>query len=198
MRRALGLSVLALLLLSGCAGADLRGPVLDPPRPAPDFALTDQYGRTFRLSDQRGRVVLVFFAFTHCPDFCPMTLAKWRRVYEELGPYARRVRFVVVTVDPQRDTRERLREYLAQFHPDFIGLTGSEAELKPVYRAYGIVHERVQVPGSALGYMIAHTVTVSVVDPDGNWRILFRPETPVEDYVHDIRLLLRSQNGGAR
>jgi protein SCO1/2 len=192
---AIGLSCLA-LLLTGCGDARLRGQALEPPRPMPDFALKDQHGRAFRLSDQRGRIVLLFFAFTHCPDICPATLAKWRRVAEELGPDAQRVRFVFVTVDPQRDTRERLREYLAQFHTDFIGLTGSESDLTPIYRAFGVVHERVEQPGSALGYLIAHTSTVPLLDLDGNWRVLFNFETPVDDYVNDIRLLLGSQTGG--
>jgi protein SCO1/2 len=164
---------------------------LTSPIPAPDFTLTDQHGQPFRLSDQRGHVVLLFFGYTHCPDVCPTTLATWKRVHEALGPDAERVRFVFITVDPERDTRERLQQHLAVFNPAFIGLTGTADELAAIYQAYGVFHEKAAASGSAAGYLVNHTASVYVIDPDGRWRLQFGFGTPAEDMVHDIRELLK-------
>lgn len=135
--------------------------------------------------------MLLFFGYTTCPDVCPATLARWKRVRQELGTDAERVRFVFVTVDPERDTPQRVREYLGLFSPDFVGLVGSEKDLQPFYRTFGAVFEKVPQPGSATGYLVAHSAHVPVVDTRGRWRLRFNPETSVEDYVHDLRVLLR-------
>lgn len=181
-----------MLLLGACARSpSLRGQQLDPPRPVPDLAVRDDRGQVFRLADQRGKVVLLFFGYTTCPDVCPATLARWKRVRQELGTDAERVRFVFVTVDPERDTPQRVREYLGLFSPDFVGLVGSEKDLQPFYRTFGAVFEKVPQPGSATGYLVAHSAHVPVVDTRGRWRLRFNPETSVEDYVHDLRVLLR-------
>ncbi len=188
--------VLALVAILGtmaaCSrSASLRGQQLDPPRAMPDLVATDHRGAVFRLADQRGKVVLLFFGYTTCPDVCPATLAKWKRVREQLGRDAEQVRFVFVTVDPERDTASKVREYLELFSPDFVGLVGSEAELRPWYRAFGAAYEKVKQPGSAVGYLVAHTAAVPVVDVQGRWRLRLSPETSVEDYLHDLRILLR-------
>ncbi len=177
---------------AGCSRTEpLRGQQLDPPRSLPDLVARDQRGQMFRLADQRGKVVVLFFGYTTCPDVCPATLARWKRVRQQLGPDGERVRFVFVTVDPQRDTAEKVREYLELFSPDFVGLVGSESDLQPFYRAFGAAFEKVPQPGSATGYLVAHTAAVPVVDTQGRWRLRFNPETSVEDYVHDLRVLLR-------
>ena len=137
---ALTIAVVFTVLPTACgpSSPSFRGNALDSPVAAPDFALTDQHGQPFRLSEQRGNVVILFFGYASCPDVCPTTLGMWRRVQTELGDDAQRVRFVFVTVDPERDTQERLREHLTIFSPDFIGLTGTPADLEPVYQAYGV------------------------------------------------------------
>ncbi len=168
-----------------------RGTVIDPPIPAPDFTLTDQYGRSFRLSDQKGYVVLMFFGYTHCPDVCPTTLATWKQVHDALGKDADRVRFVFITVDPERDTPERIAEHLSLFHPDFIGLTGTMEEMERVYQAYHIYREQVADSGSAVGYLVNHTSATLAIDPQGRWRITYSFGTPADDIAHDIRGLLR-------
>ncbi len=186
--------VLATLLLavSGCARPEpLRGQQLDPPRAVPALEARDHRGGVFRMADQRGKVVVLFFGYTTCPDVCPATLARWKRVRQQLGTDAERVRFVFVTVDPDRDTASKVREYLELFSPDFVGLVGTEQELRPFYQAFGAAYEKVPQPGSATGYLVAHTAAVPVVDVRGLWRLRLNPETSVEDYVHDLRVLLR-------
>jgi protein SCO1/2 len=190
MKRFPAFVVLAALLLAACGAPSFRGSVLDEPVTVPDFALTDQDGGTFRLSDQQGNVVLLFFGYTSCPDVCPTTLATWRKVHEALGDDANRVRFVFVTVDPERDTPERLGMHVRAFNPDFIGLTGTEEELQPVYDFFKVVFEEDTSSGSALGYLINHTATTFIVDPEGRWRLRESFGTEIEDIVHDIRQLL--------
>jgi len=156
----------------------------------PDFTLTDENGQPFRLSDQRGSVVLLFFGYTSCPDVCPTTLATWRRVHEALGDDVERVRFAFVTVDPERDTVERLGMHVNAFNPDFIGLTGTPGELQAVYDVFDVYFEKDTSSGSALGYLVNHTATTFVLDPEGRWRLRETFGTEVEDMVHDIRALL--------
>ena len=181
------------LLLPACGEPKLnfRGIELDPPAPAFDFTLTDQYGNPFTLSEERGNVVLMFFGYASCPDVCPTTLGIWRMVHESLGPDAERVRFVFVTVDPKRDTPARMREHLALFNPDFIGLTGRAEELEQVYEAYGVVREEVDAPDSALGYLVNHTASDFVIDTEGVWRLRHVFGSTAEEIVHDVRLLLQ-------
>lgn len=190
--RSFGLLMFLVLLAGACTqNPSLRGQQLDPPRPVPDLSARDHRGQIFRLADQRGKVVLLFFGYTTCPDVCPATLARWKRVHQQLGTDAERVRFVFVTVDPERDTPRRVQEYLELFSPAFVGLVGSEKDLQPLYRTFGAVYEKVPQPGSATGYLVAHTASVPVVDTRGRWRMRFNPETSAEDYVHDLRVLLQ-------
>jgi protein SCO1 len=193
MKRTLVLAPLLALMLVTCGSPapEFLGSVLDEPVAGPDFTLTDQNGQSFRLSDQQGNVVLLFFGYTQCPDVCPTTLATWRKVHEDLGDGAQDVRFVFVTVDPERDTPERLGLHVNAFNPDFIGLTGSQAELEAVYDFFDIVHEKNTASGSAAGYLIEHTATAFLLDPEGRWRLRETYGTPAEDIAHDIRLLLK-------
>lgn len=192
---AFAVSFLVLLILGTIPGcrrtASLRGTVFDPPAPAADFTLRDQWGRPFRLADQRGNVVLLYFGYTYCPDVCPTTLAVWRKVEVALRDLAGRVRFVMITVDPERDTPDRLRVYLGAFSPRFVGLTGSEGALAAVYKAYGVIRKKEAVPGSAAGYLVSHTARVFLIDPAGALRATYPYDAPVEDFGHDIRRLLR-------
>ncbi len=113
--------------------------------PASDFTLTDQHGEEVSLRDFRGRTVVLFFGFTHCPDVCPATLLNLSRALDGLPPEDReRVQGVLVTVDPERDTPERLSQYLEPFHPSLVGLTGSPEEILEVTEAYGIFAQQVE------------------------------------------------------
>jgi len=191
VRRLLFPALVLAVVLSACGSPSFRGSELQEPVTVQDFALTDQNGRPFRLSDQRGQVVLLFFGYTQCPDVCPTTLATWKKVHEALGSDAGRVRFAFVTVDPERDTPERLGLHVNAFHPDFIGLTGSQEELQSVYDIFDVYFEKDTSSGSALGYLVSHTATMFVIDPEGQWRLRETYGTPAEDIVHDVQQLLR-------
>jgi protein SCO1/2 len=191
MKRWLALPLLLVAGLAACGGESFRGSVLEEPVEVPDVGLIDQHGERFWLSDQRGDVVLLFFGYTQCPDVCPTTLATWRKVHKALGEEADRVRFVFVTVDPERDTPERLGIHVGAFEPSFVGLTGSPEELGDVYEVFDVYYEKDTSSGSAAGYLISHTATTFVLDPEGRWRLRESYGTPVEDIVHDIRQLLR-------
>ncbi|MFQ5638374.1 MAG: SCO family protein [bacterium] len=182
----------AALFMLSCENSEpsLRGTEMAPDMPTEEIALTDQHGQPFRLSEVRGAVVLTFFGFTYCPDVCPLTLSTWKKVEAELGDDAEQVKFVYITVDPERDTPEKMREHLSIFSDNFIGLTGSPEELLPVYQGYGVYRKKNQISESATGYLIDHTARINVIDKNGRWRLSFSHDAPVEDMVHDIRILL--------
>lgn len=175
-----------------------RGSLIDPPVPAADFTLTDSQGSDFTLSNQSGSLVLIFFGYTTCPDVCPATLGEMKQIRERLladsrlADKADSVRYVFITVDPQRDTAERMGKYLATFDPTFIGLTGSEAQLNPVWKSYG-VYRAISETESAAGYLVDHTARVYLVDQDGNLRLTYAFGTPVDDILQDVRYLLKSE-----
>jgi protein SCO1/2 len=167
-----------------------QGTLIDPPVPATDFTLTDQNGGTFRLSDQRGKIVMVFFGFTHCTDVCPTTLANFKRIKERLGSQAQHVEFVFITVDPERDSPEALRLDLANFDPSFIGLTGTRAELEKVWKAYGVYQAKVDT-GSAAGYSVDHTSITYLIDAQGNWRLTYPFGMETEKITSDLQHLIQ-------
>lgn len=181
---------LSTLQSPGAAEHIFVGGILDPPRAAPDFILLDQRGATYRLSDQVGDVVVLFFGYTTCPDVCPTTLAQYRQVKNLLGEDADRVQFVFVTVDPERDTPDRLDQYISLFDREFHGLTGDVEALQAVWRDYGVYVERVEAPDSPVGYWMNHSSVSYVVDPKGDLRLIHLYNTPNDDIVHDLRLLL--------
>ncbi len=190
---------LGLLLLIGVVGLlavvfrqpeKLNGAVLDPPLPAPDFSLTRADGTQFRLSAYRGEIVLLYFGYTSCPDVCPATMAELRQARDALtNALADRVQVVLVAVDPDRDTPERIQQYAEHFDQSFIGLSGSLDELQKIWDAYGIIRA-VEESQSAGGYLVSHTARVYLVDPSGDLRLSFAFGTLPEDITHDLRLLL--------
>ncbi len=183
--------IVCLLLIACGETLTFRGTEVHPPRLAQDFTLTDQHGRPFRLSEQQGRPVLLFFGYISCPDVCPTTLGTWKQVHKALGEDASRVRFVFVTVDPEKDTPEKMQTHLNLFGADFVGLTGTAQELEPVYRAYGIYHNKVYVASSQLDYTVDHTATEFLIDPQGNLRVTYSFGTMPEDIAHDLQQLLK-------
>jgi protein SCO1 len=168
-----------------------RGASYDEPYPqAAEIELTKSNGETFRLSDQKGKIVLLFFGYTSCPDVCPTTLAELNQVMGGLGDKTSRVQVVFVSVDPERDTPEKIQEYVAHFNENFIGLTGAPEDLQVIWNNYGVFRERVDSE-SALGYIINHTARTYLIDQNSNLRLSYGFQTPVEDMVHDIEILLK-------
>jgi len=168
-----------------------KGSLIEPPMPAPDFSLRQGTGETFTLSEQKGSVALLFFGYTACPDVCPLTLAEMKRVKSELGRLADQVEVVFITVDPERDTPERMSQYVAGFDEKFIGLSGTEEELAPVYKGYGVYRAKRET-GSAAGYLMDHTSVVYLIDPDSNLRLTYAYGTPPEAIAADIRQVLKN------
>jgi protein SCO1/2 len=147
-------------------GYMLAGSVIDPPQPAPEIELTDEAGEAFRLSALRGKVVLLFFGYTYCPDVCPTALKDIQFVFDRMGDRSDEVRFIFITVDPARDDPERLRSYLGGFDDSFTGLTGSPSDLAEVYSDYAV--EVAFAPASATGgYDVEHTSRIFVIDREG-------------------------------
>ena len=171
--------------------ASFRGTAYGEPYPvAPEIELTRANGKDFRLSEARGEVVALFFGYTSCPDICPTTMAELNQALEKLGNRSEQVQVLFVTVDPERDTPQRVQEYVNHFNTDFIGLSGSESELAGVWNEYGVFREVVDGT-SAAGYLVNHTARVTLIDQQGNLRVSFGFDTPVEDVVHDLDLLLK-------
>jgi protein SCO1/2 len=194
------LQKLTLLAMLGCLLVIAATFLLDLPKsstsgleqqfnPSGDFSLTEVSGKVFHLSDYRGKVVLLFFGYTTCPDACPSTLAKLSRVLKLLGPDRTKVQTVFVTVDPLQDTPDRLKEYLAFFGVDALGLTGTKEQIDEVVKAYHAYYQRVPTE-SALGYAISHTVTVYLIGRQGKVHHLFSQEDSVEKMAEVIKRFL--------
>ncbi len=193
-----GLGSFLMILMVGAAvllfakPASFRGTTFGEPYPqALEFELTRSDGTSFRLSEMRGNVVLLFFGYTSCPDECPTTMAVLKQVIDQLGEdEVGKVRVLLITTDPEHDTPEMMQAYVDRFNKSFIGLSGSQTELEKIWAEYGIFREVVK-DQSALGYSINHTARVTLIDQQGNLRVSFGLDTPVEDIVHDLKLILK-------
>ncbi len=159
----------------------LHGAVIDPPMAAADIHLQNYNGQNFSLSSLRGKVVLLYFGYTNCPDECPLTMAHLKLAIDQLGASAQDVRVLMVTTDPKRDTPQVLRAWLMKFSPDFIGLSGTSDQLAQVWRDYGVTVE----DGGA-----THSYFVYVIDRSGNFRETFLPDSQPVDIASDVQALL--------
>lgn len=156
---------------------------------ARDFSLTDHNGQQRKLADYNGKVAVIFFGFTHCPDVCPGTLIHMKEVMAALGEQADDVQVLFVTVDPERDSQEVLSQYVPAFDKRFVGLRGSLEQTKAVTREFKVFYGK--VPGSSEGtYSIDHTAASYVFDRNGKIRLMIKPSSPTEAIVADIKVLL--------
>jgi len=178
------------VLAGGCRPASFHGTAYEPPEVAPSVVLQRANGGKFSLADQHGSVVLLYFGYTHCPDVCPTTLSDWKRVKEGLGRDASRVRFVFISVDPDRDDPVTLQHFVSRFDPDFIGATADSATLAGIERSFHVNSSR-EESTSAGGYSVTHPSQTFVVDKSGNLRLLYSFGMQTSDMVSDIRQLLR-------
>jgi cytochrome oxidase Cu insertion factor (SCO1/SenC/PrrC family) len=137
------------------------------------FALIDHTGRRVTDRDFHGKFMLVFFGFTNCPDVCPTALQVMAAALDKLGPAAERITPVFISIDPERDTPAALALYVASFHPRLVGLTGSQAEVDAVAKAYRVYVKKVPDPKSTAGYTMDHSSIIYVMGPDGSYRTHF-------------------------
>jgi protein SCO1/2 len=167
--------------------SDFRLSALPQRSSSPDFRLTDFNGRPRSLADYRGRVVVIFFAFIHCPDACPTELFKLAQVMKRLGPASDRVQVLVITLDPERDTPDLLKSYVTAFDPRFVGLTGTAEQIDSAAKNYHVVY--FTAPTSNDYYAIDHSTSTYVIDAQGQRRLIGSMTTSVDDFVHDLKLL---------
>lgn len=155
-----------------------------------DFALTDHTNTRFELSSLRGKVVLVFFGYSLCPDVCPTTLSKLSSVSRQLGVDKAQVKTLYISVDPERDTPEVLKLDLQSFSLDALGLTGTRAEVDRVVQLFGASYTIVPTPQSAARYSVTHTTTLYALDKQGRVRMQFPYEASVNEIAQGIRAIL--------
>lgn len=163
----------------------------EPARIAPDFELESSNGAPFKLSRHRGKVVALVFGFTHCVRICPTTLSTLAQVTTMLGADASKVQVVFVTVDPERDSATRLREFVGMFNASFLGLTGTKEQLQTVRESYGVTINREAAPDERQGYQVHHSSSIFLIDRDGKLRLFVPFGKKADSIVHDIKLLLR-------
>ena len=154
------------------------------------FSLRDHTGRPITERAFAGKLGLIYFGFTYCPDVCPTELGVMAAALDLLGPDASRVLPALITIDPARDTPEALADYVARFHPALIGLTGTDEEIATAARAFRVYYRKVHPPGAS-EYLMDHSSFIYLVGPDGRVRQLFRPNTPPETIAAAIRGQMR-------
>lgn len=190
-------TVIATLLLTAATfvGAaenlGLKAGTFDPPRVAPDFTVKGSDGKPLKLSQYRGKLVLLEFGYTSCVDVCPVSLAMLANARKQLGALADQLQVIYVTVDPERDTEERMRNYLRAFDPRFLGATGTPQQMAKVRQDYGITATKKPIEGSK-DYIVGHSSYLYFVDRKGNLRALLPYGRSADDVVHDVKLLLKN------
>lgn len=185
--------ILSLMGVAACSSQtavpEFKGTLLPTPIPAPDITLTQAGEQPVSLSDFEGKVVLLYFGYTFCPDICPMTMTDLAQVQRVVDDAGEEVQVIMITVDPERDTPETLAKYVNHFHPSFIGLSGTPEQIAEAAQGFGVFYEAHEGT-PATGYLVDHTARVFVVDQEGMYRLSFPYETPSEDMIADLRTLL--------
>jgi len=151
--------------------------------------LSDHNGQRRTLADFKGKVVAVFFGFTHCPDVCPTTLVEMANVMKELGGDSGRLQVLFVSVDPERDTAEVLKRYVPAFHPSFLGLTGNADEIARAAKEFKIYYQKQKLPSG--GYTMDHSAGTYILDDEGRLRLFAQYGAGAPTLLHDIRQLLK-------
>ncbi len=179
------------LMLAACAH-QFSGVSPNPIGPAPDFALTDENGQPFKLSDLRGKWILLAYGYTHCPDVCPLTLSHLRDVKKSIDPNGDQVQVVFVTIDPERDTPEIMKQYVGHFDQlfaqKFKGLSGTPQDIAQAAKAYNVKYEKKDVKPDG-SYTMGHTAEVYLIDPQFNWRMTFPFGIKAEEIASDVQYI---------
>lgn len=160
-----GFVLIVLIALPRLRSYTFHGTVLESPKPAPDFILTASHNQKVSLDDFEGKLVMLYFGYTFCPDVCPGTLSELGSALNLLGNQAKDVQVIMISVDPAWDTPEMLQEYVTYFDPSFLGVTGTPDEIAQVATLYGIFYEAHEGT-EATGYLVDHTATVLVIDQE--------------------------------
>jgi protein SCO1 len=195
MKKALLLPLLLAASLVLAEGAprvqpELKAGVLSPVMAAPALNLQGTDGQRIDLARYQGKVVLLAFGFSNCGEVCPITLATLAGARKKLGPDGANVQIVYVTVDPERDTAAQMKKYLASFDPTFIGGVGTRAQIDAAQKNYGISSSRNTNPDGS--YTIGHSSSIYMIDRTGGLRAVMPYGRSSDDFVHDLRILLRS------
>lgn len=191
--RALSTTLVAAAMLAACSGSgpSFKNTDITGADYGKDFTLTDHTGKTRTLADFRGKIVVVFFGYTHCPDVCPTTLAELKVAKEQLGKDGKRVQVLFVTLDPERDTPQLLASYAPAFDPSFLGLYGDAAATARVAKEFKVFYQK--VPGKTPdSYTVDHTAGSYVFDPQGRLRLYVR-QGNVSNLVADFKTLLSAK-----
>jgi len=191
--RHFAMTVLVLLSLAACSktpppfqNTDITGLSYGQ-----DFSLHDAGGKVRTLADFKGKVVVLFFGYTQCPDVCPTTMVEMANVMKTLGADADRVQVLFVTLDPERDTAQVMAKYVPAFDPRFIGLRGDQAETEKVAKDFKVFYQK--VPGTTPGsYTLDHLAGTFAFDPQGRIRLFIRYGSSAESIAHDLKILLAS------
>ena len=181
--------LLAVVALGACRSGSFQGEVIEPPRRAMNIQTTLGDGRTFALGDQAGKVVLLSFGYTSCPDVCPLTLTRVKALYRALGDDADQVAAVFLTVDPERDTPERLHAYVSGFDPRIAGVSLDPPTQQRILAAYGVTATRREV-GKSEYYAMDHTSGFLLIDRKGWLRVREPHDLPIDKLAQDVRKLL--------
>lgn len=154
--------------------------------------LTDHHGQARTLADFRGKIVVLFFGYTHCPDVCPTTMDNLSKALSLMGDNKKQVQVLFVTLDPERDTRQVLASYVPAFNPDFIGLYGSPEATAKIAGDFKVFYQK-QATGSKDGYSVDHSAGAYAFDQDGNLRLYFNYGQKPQELAHDLSLLLKAK-----
>jgi len=198
MMKNLRSSVLFLLLtclLVGCTNEPhvFNGSPYQDPSPAPPIPLLDTSGIPFQLKDYHGKIILLYFGYTFCPDICPSTLANVRHILDELGDSSHEVVFMMITVDPARDSPEILGKYMSRFHPGYIGIWGEGEELEIVKQSYGVFSET-DPESDPVNYLVSHTARIFLIDQEGILRTGYSFGTPNEEILSDVEYIIGGES----
>ncbi|QEL56895.1 SCO family protein [Chromobacterium paludis] len=184
-------ALFTLAVLSACAPPrlDFKGTAIDDDSMGGSFTLTDFHGQPRSLDAYKGKVLALFFGYTHCPDVCPTTMLEYATVMKQLGADADKVQVVFVSVDPERDTPKVLAGYVPYFDKRFMGLTGTLEQVEKVKKQYKVVAQKVPTPGG--GYSVDHSSGSYLLDKEGKLRVFEAYGTPAASLAYDIKQLLR-------
>ncbi len=186
----LGLSGTGIAFAQPPAAPVMKAGMLSPVMPAPAIALEGTDGKPLTLERFRGKVILLAFGFSSCAEVCPVTLATLAGARRKLGTDAAHVQVVYVTVDPERDDAARMRKYLGTFDETFIGGVGTPAQIEAAQRSFGVSSKKIQYPDG--GYNVGHSSSIYMIDRAGGLRAVMPYGRKADDFVHDLKILLRS------